>query len=510
MYDAIIFTDITDPIISAISIGAYKMASTLRKNGYSCLVVNNISSFSVDEICTLIDVSVGSNTSLVGFSLTFMGNLGIIPTPDNRESLIRTRNSVLPQGIEFENLVISKLKEKNDNIKIVVGGSTVTRNFSNKNIDYVCLGFGEVSIVNLMSHLRTGSILHNSTKNIWGRIIIEDSNEGTYEFSKDSFKWEYSDILNYKTLPIEIGRGCIFRCKFCSYPMNGRKNLDFVKDPELLYKELKDNFEQFGIKSYIIVDDTFNDHIEKLIMIREVIRRLNFTPVFWCYARLDLLCVHRETLDILYDIGVRAIFLGVETLNEKAGRAIGKGYSSDKQVDMIQYIKKRYPDVVLHCSFILGLPNEPLESFNKTFNLILNQEIPTDSWILTSLAIPKLGYAHYTSEMTRDYAKFGYEDIGTPENYPFINWKNSHTDYKQVTSLSSSYMEQSRQSEYFKLSGDYAMYLINYGLDFSEIMKMARKDIDWNYIIETLRVNFLNEYKKLLLEYLREKYENTI
>jgi radical SAM superfamily enzyme YgiQ (UPF0313 family) len=30
-----------------------------------------------------------------------------------------------------------------------------------------------------------------------------------------------------KVLPIEIARGCIFKCKFCSYPLNGKQNLDF-------------------------------------------------------------------------------------------------------------------------------------------------------------------------------------------------------------------------------------------------------------------------------------------
>ena len=70
-YDFVIFTEITDTILVTKAIGAYKIAYTLRKQGYTVLVVDYLRSFNLDEFKKVIDLSVGSNTKFVGFSSTF-------------------------------------------------------------------------------------------------------------------------------------------------------------------------------------------------------------------------------------------------------------------------------------------------------------------------------------------------------------------------------------------------------------------------------------------------------
>ena len=71
MYDFVIFTDVTDTILSYKAIGAYKIANTLREEGYTVLVVDHLHTFSLDEFKRIIDLSVGPNTKFVGFSSTF-------------------------------------------------------------------------------------------------------------------------------------------------------------------------------------------------------------------------------------------------------------------------------------------------------------------------------------------------------------------------------------------------------------------------------------------------------
>ena len=97
-------------------------------------------------------------------------------------------------------------------------------------------------------------------------IIIDSGKYPEPQMDQLQTFWHDDDVhlLPGEGVPVEFARGCIFKCKFCSYPMNGKQNLDFVKDPELLYQELSDNYKNFGIKHYMIVDDTFNDHKEKL------------------------------------------------------------------------------------------------------------------------------------------------------------------------------------------------------------------------------------------------------
>jgi hypothetical protein len=98
--------------------------------------------------------------------------------------------------------------------------------------------------------------------------------------------------------------------------MNGKKNLDFVKDVELLRKELQDTYDKFGVSTYSIVDDTFNDNEYKLDLILEAVKQLTFKPIFWAYTRLDLLETKKQ-IEKLYEIGVRGYYFGIETLNKE-------------------------------------------------------------------------------------------------------------------------------------------------------------------------------------------------
>ena len=320
MYDVVIFTENTDPMQIAIPLGGFKVASVLRKNNFPTLVVNHLSTYSMAEIKNIIDLTISVNTLVVGFSSTF---LRFVDT-DTSAYTKSTIDTIFPQGKEFEDEVISYIRQKNENIKFIVGGTKTTAEYYNTNIDYVFLGYSETSIIDLMRHLTENIALPNSTVNQFGITIVDDRKALSYKFTEDKMIWEKTDVVNHKLLPIEIGRGCIFRCKFCSFPLNGKKSLDFIKQAEIIYEELMENYTKFGISHYFIVDDTFNDHILKLKSIEEVIARLPFKPKFWCYTRLDLLCTNAGMIDVMYNIGVRAMYFGIETLNLQTGRIIGK------------------------------------------------------------------------------------------------------------------------------------------------------------------------------------------
>ena len=501
MYNAIFFTDRTDNIFGSVTIGAFKCAHVLRKHGYSCLVVNHYSEYTYEDLVELVDVAVSDQTILVGFSSTFLKNTQIQkqigePTPPYSDIV---DDSVFPQGKDFENKFFEYLHKTNSKLKTIVGGTRVTQQYSNRNIDYAFIGYSEISIVNLANHLSTGEILNKSSKNIYGVIIIDDRFAPAYNFQSEDMSWEATDIVNHRSLPIEIGRGCIFKCKFCSYPMNGKQNLDFVKTTDLLETELKNNYDRYGIQHYHIVDDTFNDHIEKLESIRRVIDRLNFQPVFWGYHRLDLLCTRPETVKILHDIGVRSMYFGIETLNEKTGKIIGKGFNRSRQIDMIQTIRNQYSDISMHGSFILGLPEESIDSVWETHNSLINQQIPLHSWISSGLHMYNNNKSTYVSEFEKNFVEYGYVDIGTDNESKSRNWKNNFTNSEEVKVLATKFNNESRQLPIFMLPGQDALALSTYGVDFDTARFTPWHQFDFHAVEHTVKPNFDKEYKKQLL-----------
>lgn len=494
MYDVILFTDQTDPVFIAITIGAFKIASVLRKQGYKTLVINHLSRFSLEELKNILEITISDKTKLIGISNTF------VRTTDYN---ILQLNDILPHDKATENELISFIKQKNEKVKIALGGSKTYPNFSNKNVDYVFIGFSEASIVNLLHHLSIGTPLNDSYKNVYGITIIDDRTAKSYNFCEDLMIWEKSDVVNHKVLPIEIGRGCIFKCKFCSFPLNGKKKMDYIKNTEILYSELLNNYLNFGIEHYFIVDDTFNDSVEKLEQIKKAVIRLPFKPIFWCYLRLDLICVYPEMLELLYDIGIRAFYFGIETLNEKTGRIIGKGYDRQKQIDMIKYIREKYPDVTMHGSFITGLPEESLSSINQTISQLINREVQLNSWYMKALYIRTDTSIGFVSDLDLNYKKYGYEFTET--FYKYILWKNEHLDFRKAEQLSAECIEVSRKKDFFNVPGHDSFELVNYGLNFYDTIKTKFFELNWDHVKNKLVPDFIETYKKDLLTILSKQ-----
>ena len=218
-----------------------------------------------------------------------------------------------------------------------------------------------------------------------------------------TMRWSDDDIvLPKEVLPIEIARGCVFSCRFCNYILNGKKNHDYIKSYDLIKQELEYNYKTYGITTYTILDDTFNDSEVKLDRMLDVVGSLSFRPRFWCYTRLDLLSKHPHTIQKMIDIGVCAMYFGIETFNRKTGRIIGKGYDPVEQIRTINYIKDTYnSQVSMFGSFIIGLPEEKPSSIVKSFNRILNREIKLDGWTFKPLNIYKKNNYNWDSALDR-------------------------------------------------------------------------------------------------------------
>ena len=107
-------------------------------------------------------------------------------------------------------------------------------------------------------------------------------------------------ILPNEVLPLEVSRGCRFKCKFCGFALLGRKMTDeYVRTRNNIFNELMHNYENFGTTDYNILCDTFNESIEKLLMMKEIFDEFNKITgeqiQFNCYARLELIHSSQKT-----------------------------------------------------------------------------------------------------------------------------------------------------------------------------------------------------------------------
>lgn len=499
MYDAVIFTDVTDTVTIYKAIGAYKIANTLRQQGYSCLVVDHLHAFSLDEMKKVIDKSVSINTLFVGFSTTFFNSTVDSVNTDGSLTYNSNLSGVIPQGIDFENQIVNYIKTRNYNCKIIVGGTKAHSNINDKNVDYSIIGYGEVSILSIANHLKSNTPILNSYKNLYGVTIVDNRKNEGYDFVNSKFEWQDTDVGNSKVLPLEIARGCIFKCKFCSYPLNGKQNLDFIRDGDILYEEMQSSYDRYGISNFYILDDTFNDSTYKLDILESIVKRLTFQPKFWAYTRLDLIAQNNGLIDKLYNIGLRGIYFGIETLNKRTGLIIGKGFDRAKQISTIRQIRERYGNqVTMHGSFILGLPEENISSMRQTFDQLMDESIPLHTFIFHGLNLYKNESVPFNSELGKNYKDYGYTEINTNHNSPKVNWKNAHLDHVTASELANEFNTTAQNSSRLYLPGQIGFSLKNLGFEDEYISGVKFKDVDWNQI-SMKKNNFIKEYKDNLL-----------
>lgn len=392
-YDAIILTSLSVAPMTK-TIGPYRIADSLRRIGWSVQVIGMTTTFTQDELLETVLHFVDDKTKIIGISTTFFQFFDV-----------KDMHSQGKEGMpDFVRKVFSEVKAMYPRIKLISGGTHSHKQIGDNLFDAVFHGYSDTSIIEY-AHSLTGS-----KKPLWktlqGTKIIEGEN---YPVDIEHLRhhWEYNDIiLPGETLPLEISRGCIFKCKFCNFQLIGKKKLDYIRDSEILKEELISNYERFGTTNYTFCDDTFNDSTYKLEKIYEAVRDLPFKINFTTYVRLDLLHAHREQIDLVREIGIRSAFFGIESLNLESAKSVGKGLQSEKIKDFLLELKHdHFPTgFSMVCSFIVGLPYETLESCEQTYRWCNDNDINN---IWSPLFIRTRH--RYKSDIDINYEKYGYK-----------------------------------------------------------------------------------------------------
>lgn len=498
--NVIILADYTDLVAFNKTVGPYKVAHELRLAGYEVAVIHHLHGFSFDELISLLTKLVSEKTLFVGISSYFYQTIpGLINLTKDFEYISKEYGAMLPHGKKYNAPFKQELKKLNPKIKFALGGPDANDVEHNKDYDYVITGYGDQSIVNLANHLSFHEPLKKAYKSIFGPVFINDSKAENFDFVNSTLEYKnYDAILPGETLVIEISRGCIFRCDFCSYPLNGKSKLDYIKNEDLLYHEFLRNYEQFGVSRYMFADDTFNDSEEKIDMILRISKRLPFQLEYWAYIRLDLLGAHINTLPKLYDSGLRSAFFGIETFNYRTGSAIGKAQRKEKQIETLWQIKNTYPDIHLDGSFIFGLPHESIDSCHETAKFLLSNESPLDSFNVSPFWLgSEKKLTGFSSLIETNLGKYGYRIKET--RHPYLVWENDHMDFYQAEQIANVVQAEGNRTGKRKINGQTLFMRAGLGLSVDAVKAWSiYPDADEWKKIKILKLKRLKEYKQKL------------
>ena len=431
MAQVVIFSDTSRQGIWLRGIGPYSLSSYIRSRGYTAEVIDFTSAISYNDFCKLTDKFCGEETLLVGISTTWMSAPRF--TTDLKKSFGKGEGddaffSREDHPIFYDSLswaMTSKthkrftdyMRQAAPNAEIVLGGARAI-DFICEDFDRCILGYSENQIIDLL----------DKKKILLGKIINHDikGEIGDFDFNQSVTQYEDNDFLmEDETLPIELGRGCIFQCKYCSFPLIGKKKLTYMKDIDLLKQEFTDNWNKFKIKRYIISDDTFNDSLEKLQALADMIDTLPFKPQFWCFARLDLMTVKPEMIELFQRIGIKEVQFGIESFHQDSARTIGKGMGPDTKKETLHKLKEAWgDDITIKCSFIIGLPHETTATLEEHYSWLASDECPINAVGINPLFLAQPD--EYQEYRWNSFFDLHYEDYG----YYFEDPKH-HFDWKK-------------------------------------------------------------------------------
>lgn len=390
-------------------LGPFRLRTAAENAGYSLKVIDYAWAFDSEKLLDLLKSLITKETKVLGISAAWF---------DKHHD--GSANSWATQKF------FDAFKKMYPEILIVTGGTkTNAQPLLFNNSDWFITGFSDIAFIKLLDYIyeKENNLKYWKESNV--KVIRGDSHYPVLNMDDLETVFKKEDgFLSYQPMPLEVSRGCIFKCAFCTHPFLGKKSYDYIRSSESLAKELSRNYEMFGAYRYTISDDTFNDSYEKLDIVQKAIDIAKLPKFeFVGYIRPELLVTKVEMISKLKNLGLKGAHLGIESMNNEARKVIGKGMDINRVLEVVE--KLRENDVRVHASFIAGLPHESEEEIYESADfLIKNKNKYFQSWSFNGLGLVKGAAGDTYSLFEKDPTAYGIQTFEI-ENSMWLDWKNN-------------------------------------------------------------------------------------
>lgn len=354
-------------------LGAHLMASHINRY-YSTVVIDFCSDIATDDLVAIIQRHIEPDTMCIGISTTFWQS-------EYQDHEINPNEPSWVVALRHNTTAASW------NFPWVLGGPNIAGLFENT-WDATFGGYSEQAFLEYL-HKKAG----------------RDIPSCDFDIHKDIVEYQALHIKPWEALGLETARGCSFKCKFCAFPLVGKKKGTYIRQADSIYQEMMLNYQKYGTTKYYIVDDTFNETVDKINNFCDAVERLPFDIEWSCFLRLDLVARFRGSLERMTDAGLKSGFFGVESFDPGAATAVGKAFSGKEGKQTLDWIHNKF----LHkfnyqMGLIAGLPGETEQSWRQTQKWCMDNPVPSWYWQPLNFKPEQL----YRSEFDINAHKYGY------------------------------------------------------------------------------------------------------
>lgn len=239
--------------------------------------------------------------------------------------------------------------------------------------DYGIVGEGELSFPELIRALDNGKnptgIPRVISRNFWksaSKRKEEFANLKQIPYSRIDQHIDYIPYKERSAYPIQIKRGCLRNCVYCTYPaVEGRKFR--ARSVRHVVNELEETRERLGDITFEFVDSTFNDPpglaeavcgeiIQRSFKVR--LRTMGINPRH----------VSAELLGLMKGAGFAQVDITPDSASSRVLFGLQKGFTRSSLEKSAKLIRQH--DIPTMWFFIFGGPGETEDSIRETFDFI--------------------------------------------------------------------------------------------------------------------------------------------
>lgn len=173
---------------------------------------------------------------------------------------------------------------------------------------------------------------------------------------------------------VTIMYGCNNFCSYCIVPyVRGRER---SRKPEYILEEIK-QLAADGCREIMLLGQNVNSYgrgLDEGIDFPELLRRIDMIDGDF---RVRFMSPHpKDATNELFDVIAeskklcRSIHLPLQSGSDRILREMNRKYTAEQYMDIVEYARKRLPDLSITTDIIVGFPNETYEDFCQTLEIM--------------------------------------------------------------------------------------------------------------------------------------------
>ena len=340
--------------------------------------------------------------------------------------------------------VMRQAKEFSGEIFTIIGGihaSLLPEDFYLPYVDVIAAGEAELNFPQLVDAIEKHKPLKDIPDLIWadtdGNFV--HNAEGPMKLDMDTLplprrdliehnRQEYFWLFSKPDIAMATGRGCPFRCNFCSV-------WQFYKGltRQMSAKRVIDEIKTIDLGHITFMDDNFLMNYKRETAIAEMIVAEGIQKDYSMECRTDSVVKHPDLVKKWADIGLSSVLLGLEGVTDKALENVNKGTDMKTNDEAVRIMHDN--GVIVWGAFIAD-PDWEADDFKRLRDYVDEMKITQAQFtVLTPLPGTELYRQQKDELLTDDYTCFDALHAVTPTKLPREEFYKLYAGLYRQTSL---------------------------------------------------------------------------